>query len=134
MVADNKDNQTGKSGSYRANAFFDTAIPPFFEPKILFMMLQIRPEGWDTFAWNHWHFTPVEVVHYTPVCSLNEKLCSATISGFMISKRVASLNVLGHSLRTAYSIFPTFGFLTDSRIRTLTSSRVESGDKFIVTP
>lgn len=47
-------------------------------PKVLFMMLQIRPDGVAHFApvrvvhivpESLVHYAPVEVVHYTPVCS-----------------------------------------------------------------
>ena len=37
-------------------ALFAIVYPRFFRPKVLFMMLQIRPEG---------------VAHFTPVCSNN---------------------------------------------------------------
>ena len=51
----------------------------FFRPKVLFMMLQIRPDGVVHFTpvrvvhivpESLVHYAPVEVVHYTPVCSI----------------------------------------------------------------
>lgn len=59
-------------------ALFAIVIPPVFKPKVLFMMLQIRPDGVAHFApvrvahivpESLAHFVPVEVAHYTPVCS-----------------------------------------------------------------
>ena len=69
-------------------ALFAMVIPPVFAPKVLFMMLQIRPVGVVHFHPEYLvhftpvrvvhiapeslaHYSPVEVVHYTPVCSSN---------------------------------------------------------------
>ena len=60
-------------------ALFAIVIPPVFKPKVLFMMLQIRPDGVAHFTpvrvahnvpESLAHYAPVEVVHYAPVCSL----------------------------------------------------------------
>ena len=69
-------------GDWRSNAppyptivkaLFAMVIPPVFAPKVLFMMLQIRPLGVV-------HFHPESLVHFTPLrrevayknCSLNQ--------------------------------------------------------------
>ena len=59
-------------------ALFAIVYLQFMRPKVLFMMLQIRPDGVVHFApvrvvhivpESLVHYAPVEVVHYTPVCS-----------------------------------------------------------------
>ena len=66
-------------------------------PKVLFMMLQIRPDGVAHFApvrvvhivpESLVHYAPVEVVHYTPVCSQNKRFLANLLGNTANSYRI----------------------------------------------
>ena len=86
-------------------------IPPVFAPKVLFMMLQIRPVGVVHFHPEYLvhftpvrvvhiapeslaHYSPVEVVHYTPVCSIARNFDKFTKKKYLERQAQSSLQTL----------------------------------------